>query len=148
MQKNALEIFEPAKLRYYSEYDNINHYELAEPYEKAMSPIFTHFRNSPADSVRHFRKVLLWTTYARVVDFFEWDSATDKVTLTKHRDPSKRYKGFAEKIKYVLKHYATKSKIKKYMEKTMFNLNGLQVNPSKFYDEIYRLLKKDIKKAR
>jgi hypothetical protein len=144
-----MDIWEPAKLRYYpDDGSNINHFELSESYEKAMSPIFTEFKKSPEDSVRYFRKHLLWTEYIDILDFFEWDPSTNKVKLAKHRDSEKRLRGFSQKMKHILKNYATKSKITQYMKEIMLGLGSVYIIPSKFYDEVYRRLKKDIKRDR
>lgn len=149
---NGLEIFEPAKMRYYSEKDNINYHDLSEPHQNLIDPIFPrHPRyKSDTDMVRHFRKKLLWTKYTEVVDFFSYDSSTRKVSLLSHRnhDPRQRSTGFTEKFKYVLKNYATKDRIKKYMAKIQRAYAHTHLSFNQLYDKVYSLLKKRIKKDR
>ena len=141
--QNNLRVWEPSRGILHDTDTNLNFIDLKEPFEVYAQPFLPGLKQKPADPVRHFRKVLLWSEYSKLLDYFTVDSS-GKVKLLAKKDSGNRSHKFNEKMKYLLEHHASKSKIKKYMERVAEKNKMNYITQSEFYHSVYRMVKKHI----
>lgn len=147
MDNDGMQIWEPARGILHDTDSNLNEIHLNEPFEVYASPVFPNaFSGRVSDPVNHFRKVVLYQDFPQILDYFVVESSGD-VKLRKHKGGSnERFKDFKKKMKHVLHTFASKEKVKEYMDE--ITSYGIVMTPSQFYKKIYKKIRKAIKSKR
>lgn len=141
--ENGVQIWDPARGMLYDTETNLNEIDLKEPFEVSHRAIFPQLSQSPTDSVHHFRKVLIWSQFVDLLDFFTVERG-GKVQLAKRASPQERYRDFSQKMKHLLKTYASKGNVTNHMERIATKHPYL--TQAEFYHKVYKRVLKDIKK--
>ena len=139
--ENNLRIWEPARGILHDTDTNMNFIDLRQPYEAYAQPIYPREYPQVKDPVRHFRKVLLWTTYSKLLQYLTVDP-NGNVKVGKDKSD----KHFSEKMHYLLKTFASKKNVKSIMEKLSRQSVTQPMTFSQFYDAVYEKIRSRIKK--